>query len=170
MSMPAQKPGRSKQDYQTPPEFIRATHKKLGIEYFHVDLAATPENKQGLLWFGPESDYYTDSLSDDCDWAVCAPWSWLNPPYGNINPWVRKAWATTSTSDAKIAMLVPASVGSNWWRDWVHNKAHIILLNGRLSFDGKSPFPKDCALLLYNRTYVGGYQVWSWKEELNGLL
>jgi hypothetical protein len=37
---------------------------------------------------------------------------------------------------ARTAMLVPAGVGANWWRDHVHNKAHVLLLNGRIMFVG----------------------------------
>jgi hypothetical protein len=77
-------------------------------------------------------------------------------------------------------MLIPAGVGSNWWRDYVHNKAMVLLLNGRITFGGCPPnpktgkvdaYPKDCALLLYspeNKFYIdhgdAAYDVWSWAK------
>ena len=47
-------------------------------------------------------------------------------------------------------MLVPAGVGSNWWKAWVHHKAYVFLLNGRITFVGQPTcYPKDCCLLYY---------------------
>ena len=60
-----------------------------------------------------------------------------------------------------MAFLVPAAVGSNWFRDYVDGKALVLLLNGRLSFDGAGPYPKDCILCLYG--IEPGYEVWSWR-------
>lgn len=47
MSEPIQKPGRSKQDYGTPWEFIRAVERRWGK--LHVDLAAHSENAKGFV-------------------------------------------------------------------------------------------------------------------------
>lgn len=61
-------------------------------------------------------------------------------------------------------MLVPASVGANWWFTGVHHEADVHFLNGRIKFVGaKDPYPKDCALLLYHPAATGGYSCWNWK-------
>jgi phage N-6-adenine-methyltransferase len=159
---PKQKPGRSKQDYATPPEFIDAVCRKLGIVKFGWDLAANRENAITHCYHGPGSPFGEDSLQ--ADWSEFDGWMWLNPPYSHITPWVEKAWAETRFK-SKIAMLIPASVGANWWADNVHNAAHVLFLNGRLSFDGKAPYPKDCALLLYTPYVRGGYEVWDWRHS-----
>lgn len=92
-------------------------------------------------------------------------WNWLNPPFGDLRPWVQKAYQE-SRLGARTSMLVPAGVGSNWWRDWVHGKARVLLLNGRITFVGhKQPYPKDCALLLYEPNVIPGYEVWAWPNE-----
>jgi hypothetical protein len=58
---------------------------------------------------------------------------------------------------------VTAGVGSNWWRDHVHDKARVLLLNGRITFVGETHgYPKDCCLLLYGPSVEPGYEVWSW--------
>lgn len=44
MPEPIQKPGRSKQDYRTPREFITAACDRLGIDRFVFDFAADPFN------------------------------------------------------------------------------------------------------------------------------
>ena len=157
MATPKQNPGQSKQDYATPTEFLRATQRLLGIETFSIDLAASQENTVATLFY----DEATDSLAQD--WRGITGWAWLNPPYAHIESWVRKAWESKSS----IAVLIPASVGANWWRDWVHKKAEVHFLNGRLAFMRDRPkwlYPKDCALLLY-QDFIGldDYNIWNWR-------
>ncbi len=155
---PKQKPGRSKQDYCTPPEFIQAVKKRLGIGEFAVDLAASRENSVASVYFTEEMNSLTQS------WIMQGRWVWCNPPFSNIKPWVDKA-DEEALKGAQIAMLLPASVGANWWLDYVDGKAHALFLNGRLTFVGEiAPYPKDCALLLYTPYIRGGYEVWNWRD------
>lgn len=159
-TMPAQKPGKSKQDYATPPEFIAAVKHRLRIEAFVVDLAASAENTKSANYFTKEDD----ALSGDWEGAADhygGGWMWLNPPFADIAPWAKKCKESLPT---RIALLVPAAVGSNWWRDYVDGKAHVLLLNGRISFDGVGPYPKDCALCLYT-AFAQGYEVWDWRQQ-----
>lgn len=159
MTQPAQKPGRSKQDYQTPEAFLRATRRLLGIADFDADLAANTYN-------AVVSRYYT--ITDNAlvqPWALGVWWNWLNPPFGRLAPWVEKAYTEWRDHGARTAMLVPAGVGANWWRDWVHGKAAVRFLNGRLTFVGESgPYPKDCALLLYGAQ--PDYAIWTWPRDV----
>ncbi len=156
--MPKQKPGRSKQDHRTPPEFLQAVRNFLHISDFYRDLAASPEN-------AVTSRYYTEkdnALAQPWD-APDSEWNWLNPPFAKITPWVKRAYLC----QAQIAVLVPAGVGSNWWRDWVDGKARVLLLNGRITFVGQPTcYPKDCCLLLYSRLTVPGYEVWPWRDNV----
>jgi phage N-6-adenine-methyltransferase len=158
--MPIQKPGRSKQDYQTPPEFLAAVKKRLHTNVFGWDLAASKENTACEFgWYDEEQDSLKQNWHE-----IQNGWMWLNPPFSNIAPWVYKA-SDEAWKGAFIAMLVPASVGANWWRDFVHDDAHVLFLNGRLTFVGaEGPYPKDCALLLYQPAIQGGYDTWNWKR------
>jgi phage N-6-adenine-methyltransferase len=157
---PSQKPGRSKQDYGTPLVFLAAVKRRFGIAEFAIDLAASAENAVAPM-------FYTEAEN-----ALHQPWrtksrelAWCNPPFSNIGPWVEKAWAE-SRKGARVAMLLPAGVGSNWWRDHVHGKAFVLLLNGRLTFAGETqPYPKDCVLLVYGPDVAPGYEVWSWAAK-----
>lgn len=158
-TMPIQKPGLSKQDYETPPEFIAAVKARLGINSFYIDLAADQHNRKAELWYGEEHDSLLCNWAGlPCQWPNFT-WAWLNPPFANIAPWAKKC----SESKIKIAFLVPAGVGANWFRDHVDGKALVLLLNGRLSFDGIAPYPKDCILCLYGVT--PGYEVWDWRKQ-----
>lgn len=150
--------GKSRQDYGTPIDFITAVKGRFGIEEFGWDLAASAENTKAPHFYSEAQDAL------NLPWNVAGKdWAWLNPPFGNIEPWVSKA-ADTRGETTKIMMLVPASVGANWWNFHVHDQAHVIFLNGRITFEGQEdPYPKDCALLLYTPYCYGGYEIWAWK-------
>lgn len=154
---PQQKPHRSKQDYATPDDFIQAVKKRLNIEEFCIDLAADESNSKAQRYYNEKDN----SLSKDWNSWKGKGWCWLNPPFTIISVWAQKC----STSTANVSLLVPASVGSNWFRDYVDGKALVLLLGPRLSFDGKGPYPKDCMLCLYGPKIKPGYEVWQWKES-----
>lgn len=161
--MPIQKPGKSFQSYQTPLEFLFAVKRRLN-DGFVVDLAADEDNTAAPSFF----DEKANSLVQDWGVACVGGWGWLNPPYADIEPWVKKA-AEESLNGARIAMLVPASVGANWWRDYVERESYQLFLNGRIKFVGAKDFyPKDCALLLYTPFIRSGSAVWNWRSSIDG--
>lgn len=144
--------GASKQDYSTPQDFLAAVKKRFGMLTF--DLAATRDNAVTTVFFGLP----LDSLKQD--WTKLYGNLWLNPPFDKIEPWACKC-AESVGEGRNIFFLVPAAVGSNWYARHVHEKAMVCFLNGRLSFDGKAPFPKDCLLACYG--LKPGYECWRWK-------
>lgn len=151
--------GSSRQDYATPRDFIAAVEKRFGKVAF--DLAAEPHNVVGAGGYFDES---ADALRQDwfADPARRAPaLLWLNPPFARIAPWAEKC-RYEAARGCRIAFLVPAAVGANWWRDFVHGRAGVYFLNGRLKFDGKNGFPKDCALCVFGDK--PGYHVWDWRR------
>lgn len=116
--------------YRTPAEFMAVVRREFPLCF---DLAASPENAQAAA-FLTEAD---DSLARS--WSAYMPadrgaWLWLNPPYSDINSWARKC-AAEMQNGAKILFLVPASVGSDWYADWIHGTAEIRFLRPRLVFD-----------------------------------
>lgn len=159
MTVPAQKPGKSEQSVETPNEFIDAAKRLLHIEQFDWDLAADESNTKAKYWTPIECDALIQA------WDHLGGWLWLNPPYSKITPWVTKCWKE-SREGACIAALVPASVGSNWWNDYVAGKAQVYFLTPRITFMGhKHPYPKDLALLLYRPDVTAGYSTWHWKSS-----
>ena len=168
MTTPAQKPGQSKQNYRTPLPFLAAVKSLLHIEKFMVDLAADDANTAASRFYGIKDN----SLIQAWNWWSNGEWAWLNPPYADIKPWVEKAYF----SGCNIAMLIPASVGANWWKQWVHHRAKVLFLNGRLAFMPDKPtwlYPKDCALLLYGPRATAyrelhpqrdDYDIWTWRS------
>lgn len=161
MTEPRQQPGRSRQDYGTPPELLEAVKERFRIEQFDCDLAASKANA-----VCPHYLSVMDDALSGITWKRGTGYNWLNPPFASIEGWVSKAWMQLCACEAKTLVLIPAAVGSNWWRDWVHNKARVRFLNPRLTFVGcKDPYPKDCALLVYeDADSVDDYDVWTWKQ------
>lgn len=149
--------GNSRQDYGTPPAFIYAVEKRFGK--LSVDLAAHSRNHKAR-------SFLTNSFTRD--WRKLSGLLWLNPPFDKITPWAKKCAEEGAFNGAKILLLVPASVGSNWFRDYVANVAHTVFLNGRISFDGKNPYPKDCMLCLFgfngSQGVPGCFSIWSWNK------
>lgn len=158
MAEPKHNKGKSKQDYGTPDNFLAAVRGRFG--QLETDLAASHENAVCRFYFTKEDDALTQ------EWGTFGGWNWCNPPFGHISPWVEKAYKSTLSEEyeSKTLMLLPAGVGSNWWKAWVHGKCKVHLLNGRLFFKGAIDFyPKDCVLLEYQSgCWANDYQVWTW--------
>jgi hypothetical protein len=162
---PRQKPHRSKQDYATPKVFLDPVKAYLGLTGFGFafDFAADQTNAVANRWWGVE----VDSLSMP-RWELQIPkgqWGWLNPPFANIGPWAKRCLETREAG-GQIAFLVPASVGSNWFRDYINDKAFWLALNGRIPFMPDKPkwlYPKDCMLVLFSQKFKPGYEVWTWR-------
>lgn len=161
MTLPAQRPGNSKQDYATPREFIQAVERRFWrIDW---DLAAHERNHVADLWLGP-GGVAPDALSPDCLWRTLGGFQWLNPEFSDINPWAHKC-SIEAHYGASIALLTPASIGSEWFRRHVLGRALVLGLSPRLSFDGRNPYPKDAMLSVFGGGVLPGFDCWRWDKE-----
>lgn len=155
---PIQKPGRSKQDYGTPRAFIDACEVRFGVLRF--DLACTTENCKA------PAGYYFDEGVDALkqEWAKDWPEGnlWLNPPFGDIDPWAEKCAYESERRHGLILMLTPASVGTNWFSKHVLGKAMVLGLSPRMAFEGTTaPYPKDLMISCYGFQFHG-FDQWRW--------
>lgn len=154
--------GKGNNSAATPWKFIRPVDEKFGpLEW---DLAASIGNEKAKF-FLTEADnslaYNWHMLwtpDEEKRKALC----WLNPPFANITPWARKC-AEECQLGARILLLVPASVGANWYWDWVVPHADVYSV-GRMVFDdcydkaGKlitTVYPKDLILCEYDWPRTG---------------
>jgi hypothetical protein len=77
----------------------------------------------------------------------------------------RQKCATNRGDGATIAMLIPASVGSGYFAEWIRGKATILYPRPRLTFIGHdAPYPKDLALCVYSDRMAPGEYSWNWRE------
>jgi hypothetical protein len=74
--------GKSKQTYETPPDFMRAVSERFGPIAF--DLACEPETAKAKRFYTRESDAF------QFHWHKNRGLLWLNPPYDNISPWAER--------------------------------------------------------------------------------
>jgi len=154
---PIQKPGRSKQDYGTPVEFIAACVARFGP--LVCDLAASAENAKAPAFYDRERNSLT------VPWAEEHPTGtlWLNPEFADIGPWAEKCAAESLKRQGLILLLTPASVGSNWFAAHVNRKAMVLGLSPRLQFEGTTaPYPKDLSLSVFGMGF-NGFDCWRWK-------
>lgn len=161
---PLQKPGRSKQDYQTPRPFLGAVEALLGP--IAVDLAAHEGNHVCPRWLGPGGE---ERDAFDARWWKLTPSRllWLNPPFANIGLWSERCLEEKERG-ARIALLTPASVGTEWFAQDVAGKAAVLFLRPRLTFEGcEDPYPKDLMLSLFG--WVPGFFLWDWTAGVEGL-
>lgn len=147
---------RSTQVVGTPRNFLDAVERRFGPMV--VDLAATAENAKAAIFVTPEQD----SLS--ADWSQLT-WGnrWLNPPFGAIAPWAEKCARAWYSPSSPILLLVPASIGANWFAEHVYEHALVLALRGRVTFEGHTqPYPKDLILAVYG--WPPGFECWDWRR------
>lgn len=157
------------QSVGTPWEFIEAVERYRGP--LHCDLAATQENKKAPLWIGPDWEdcpehlgrsFFRESLPS----PPAGSYNWLNPPFADIAPWVQRV----VEEEQPTLILVPASVGSVWYGEWVEGYMSVSFLRPRIKFEGHTAaYPKDLMLLTYNPSFLSTGllslvpQQWRWK-------
>ena len=80
------------------------------------------------------------------DWRVN---TFINPPYSNPKPWVKKAIRDNRAYGSTIVLLVKMDSSTEWFKLLQEAGAHFLWVNGRLKFrTGKTaPFPSCLAIL-----------------------
>lgn len=158
MTGPTINRGGLKQSYETPTDFILAVEKRFGKLTF--DLAAAADNTKCVDYFTKEQD----SLAQQ--WFKLPGLLWLNPEFADITPWAAKCAAESELGAPPILLLTPASVGANWFKNFVLPSAAVIPLNGRIKFVGeKDYYPKDLMLSVYWRGIAGFQTPWTWNKK-----
>ena len=151
----------TKQDYETPREFTRAIELYFGVT-FDIDLAASTENRMCERFIDAE----TNSLSQAWHGYISGvPWraGWLNPPFRNVAPWMKKC-AEAKANGRRVFALVLASVGSGWYAEHVAPHAQVYALSPRITFVGEAqPFNKDLILCDFRPGFGPSFTTWRWK-------
>ena len=137
-------------EWETPQEFYDKLNRKFR---FTLDPSATHENHKC-------DKYYTiddDGLSKSWKGEVV----FVNPPYGNIGHWVKKAYDESTENGATVVMLMPARTDTKYWHQYIMGAASAIyFIKGRLKFKNKviadytgktdvSPAPFPSAVIVF---------------------
>jgi phage N-6-adenine-methyltransferase len=90
------------------------------------------------------SKYYTkedDGLSKNWQGETV----FCNPPYGReIYDWVEKCSVEGNKPNTTVVMLIPSRTDTRWFHEFIHGKAEIRFIKGRLKFGNSknsAPFP-----------------------------
>lgn len=162
---PSLRRGKSRQDYGTPWEFIRAVEARFG-PIVH-DLAAHEGNAKHASYYSAAQDGLAQP------WAEAFPVGnlWLNPEFGSIAPWAAKCALESTRRLGWIFMLTPASIGTDWFAEHVQGKAYVLGLSPRIPFDGMpvnpetgrvDGYPKDLMMSVFGHG-LHGFDTWRWK-------
>lgn len=123
MQMHGPKSTEYRHNWRTPPELFRWLDCRYG--HFDVDLAADDDNH--LL-----PQYFTAQRS-----ALQIPNHWpercfCNPPYGDLEPWVRR-FVVHARSGGRVCAILPSNTSSAWFVP-VFDNAKIVWITGRVQF------------------------------------
>ena len=127
---------------------------------FDVDLAADEQSSWCSRWYGGHGMFWIDSL--ESNWSERFPdgHGWLNPPYRDIGPWVKKA-VQEARRGFSTTMLLPAPNGESHTSPLLEHATEIIWIVGRIAFvglDGKprKGNPRGSVLAYFQAHRLGG--------------
>jgi hypothetical protein len=175
MTEPAQKPGRSKQDYGTDPRFLEAIGTQFGR--IGIDLACRRDNMVAPLGItDPDLDALAQDWSDPYVWnsrdtvvetVTEVAVAFCNPPFANIEPWAAKL-ETCRWLRRWTLMLVPYSASSQWFVNHVMGKLMVYGIP-RITFVGTTaPYPKDLCLIAAGYG-ANGQAFWDWRKAIGSV-
>ncbi|EIA0305369.1 phage N-6-adenine-methyltransferase [Escherichia coli] len=114
--------------WRTPPALFAS----LDAEFcFQLDAAAAPHNALCRKFITAEQNTLETPWSD---YLSIPGYVWLNPPYSNITPFVKKA-AAESDNQIGTVMLVPAGTSVGWFKEAIQTASEVRFITaGRLAF------------------------------------
>lgn len=114
--------------WRTPPEIFNA----LNAEFkFKLDAAASEENSLCEQFISAEQNTLTTPWSD----YLKNGYVWLNPPYSNPMPFVKKAAAENARRNLGCVMLLPSDTSVRWFKEAIKTASEVRLITGgRIKF------------------------------------
>ena len=109
-------------EWETPPELFERLNRLYG---FDLDVCASDSNAKCARYFTAADDGLAQAWHGTC---------WMNPPYGRpLAQWMQKAESERRRCRV-IVCLVPARTDTKWFHEYVHGKAEIYFIRGRIRF------------------------------------
>ena len=114
--------------WRTPPALFAS----LDAEFcFQLDAAAAPHNALSRKFITAEQNTLETPWAD---YLNVPGYVWLNPPYSDITPFVKKA-AAESINQIGTVMLVPADTSVGWFKEAIQTASEVRFITaGRLAF------------------------------------
>lgn len=136
------------EEWETPSGFYRPLQREF---QFTLDAAASAKNAKCRRYFDKRRNGLTQAWGGQR--------VWVNPPYGDMEAWAKKAVQATSdpARETLVVMLTHARVDTRWWHRWVVPFAdEVRFVQGRprfIRFDGFIGSPtKPYCLVIWRST------------------
>ena len=116
-------------DWATPPALVEGWAREFGRP-FDLDPCAADATAKADLYYTKEEN------------GLAQPWSrggghiFVNPPYSDPEPWIRKAIAEWLEHDAVTRLLLPNCTDTSWFHDLVLPHGSVRFIRGRIGFLG----------------------------------
>lgn len=136
-----------KDDWGTPPDFFAGVAQQFD---FQLDAAAQQ-------WSAKTENYYTED--QDGLFMPWSSWTWCNPPYSSIKPWMRKAVFEMEAGRSSV-LLTFARTDTEAFHVYAMRAARIIFVRGRLRFvspdrEKVNVAPSPSMLLVFDAGFRG---------------
>lgn len=123
--------------WATPWEVLNDLAERFGP--FDLDPCCEPHTAKAPTYYTAEDD------------GLSLPWFgkvFVNPPYSDVRPWLRKAIGTVTSGDVDVVVfLVPCATDTGWFHDLIWPNARLHFIRGRVRFLGwrGTPIPSPRA-------------------------
>jgi len=137
-----------KDNWGTPPQLFEQCRHIWG---FQLDACAEP-------WSAKCREFYTEK--DNGLLMKWKTWTWVNPPYSDIESWLEKASAERYRGASSV-VLVPARTDTRAFHRYATQASRLFFIKSRLKFiDPLTEKERDCApfpsmLIEFGATYTG---------------
>lgn len=123
-------PAEQRDLWRTPPEIFAALNSEF---IFQLDAAASEHNRLCKLFISEEENALTTSWPEAMGYSD--GYAWLNPPYSDIMPFVKKAAHENKYGCTGCVMLLPADTSVGWFKEAIQTASEVRFITaGRLSF------------------------------------
>lgn len=123
-------------DWESPPDKLKDAMEKYNV-YPTLDVCATSHNTKFPRYFTVQQDGLKQEWDEDF---------FVNPPYSEINTWMKKAYEQHLKYNVNALILVFAKTSVKWWHEYVENKGEVHFQKGRIRFLLNGIEPRYCKL------------------------
>lgn len=117
--------------------------------HFTLDPCATAENHKCDRYYTAEQNGLEKSWGGEI--VFC------NPPYSQIERWVKKAYLETRTKGTICCLLIPSRTDTKYFHDYILHRSEVRFVRGRIKFSGavyNAPFPSMIVIFYGPETHA----------------
>lgn len=79
----------------------------------------------------------------------------VNPPYSEIEKWVKKAFYEGHKDNTTVVLLIPSRTDTKYFHNYIYGRSEIRFIKGRLKFgDSKNSAPFPSMIVIFRGAKV----------------